>query len=199
MNDIVGICSKCSLVQKINRCPSELSAKLVIDDPENELHTFTAFQNMIRKITEDDTIDETTTTERITITLMHAVETLHLLNTTYVRCVITGVHHGGMMVIIANSSHSYIMFMWKGRKCKLNWMSTWIIFYWEVQHYYPSTQYNRQSNRIVSSITAAIFTFLFTVKQSLILRTGSCSSSSFQIKTLAKVSHYMALGTWSLF
>ena len=48
MNDTVGICS---LVQKISRCPSKLSGKLVIGDPENALHTFTAFQNTIRKIT----------------------------------------------------------------------------------------------------------------------------------------------------
>ena len=48
MNDTVGICS---LVQKISRCPSELPEKLVIGDPENALHTSTAFQNMIRKIT----------------------------------------------------------------------------------------------------------------------------------------------------
>ena len=40
MNDTVGIHSKCSLVQTINRCPSELSVKLVISDPENALHTF---------------------------------------------------------------------------------------------------------------------------------------------------------------
>ena len=56
MNDNVGIRSKCSLVQKINRCHSELSVKLVIGDPEITLHTFTAFQNEIKKNTEDTTI-----------------------------------------------------------------------------------------------------------------------------------------------
>ena len=36
MNAIVGICSKCSLVQRINRRPSELSVKLVVGDREKK-------------------------------------------------------------------------------------------------------------------------------------------------------------------
>ena len=72
MKDTVGIRSKCSLVQKINRCPSELSVKLVIGDPKNALYTLTAFQNKIWKQTEDNIIDKA---ERIT-----TVKTPHLPN-----------------------------------------------------------------------------------------------------------------------
>ena len=64
MNDTVGICS---LVQKISRCPSELSEKLVIGDSENALH---AYLNSFPEYESQDTVDETTTSERITNTLL---------------------------------------------------------------------------------------------------------------------------------
>ena len=65
--------------------------ELVIGDPENALHIFTAFQNTIRKNTEDDTIDETTIAEGITTILL----LLKPFTCSHAGCVITGVHCGG--------------------------------------------------------------------------------------------------------
>ena len=71
-----------------NRCPSELSVKLVIGDV---LHTFTAFQHTVKKNTEDDTIDETTIAERIMIILLLSKPFI----CSYAGRMITEVHHGG--------------------------------------------------------------------------------------------------------
>ena len=48
---LVGICSKCTLMQCLDRCPVELSVKLVVSDAEKlAIYTFTASQNTIQKI-----------------------------------------------------------------------------------------------------------------------------------------------------
>ena len=43
---------------------------MIIDAERTVMHTFTAFQNTIRQIAEDDTIDDTTIVEQITTTLL---------------------------------------------------------------------------------------------------------------------------------
>ena len=67
-----GICSRCSMTQRLDRCPKELVVKLVIRDEEKKLHTLMAFQNQIRKITGDDTIDEVTRADEVTKSLLNS-------------------------------------------------------------------------------------------------------------------------------
>ena len=59
IDGVIGICSRCSLSQRTDRCPRELVARLLIGSEveEFEARTLTAFERSIKNITEDDTID----------------------------------------------------------------------------------------------------------------------------------------------
>ena len=87
MDNSVGVCSKCSLLQMMDRCHAELLVKLLISDSQQALHSFTAFQNLV-KITEDETIHEMTDAQRVATTLLK----LKRFNCTYAGGVITAVH-----------------------------------------------------------------------------------------------------------
>ena len=54
MNEVdhqIGICSKCSMTQRLDQCSIELVVKLVVHDKQERvgMHTLTAFQNQIRE------------------------------------------------------------------------------------------------------------------------------------------------------
>ena len=69
IDGVIGICSRCSLSQRTDRCPQELVVRLLIGN-EMQTRTFTAFQNSIKNITEDDAIDGGTSAEQVTLALL---------------------------------------------------------------------------------------------------------------------------------
>ena len=71
---IIGICSRCSLSQRTDRCPRELVVRLlIIGAEEEETRTFTAFQKSIVQITGDDTINGYTSEEKVTTALLKSM------------------------------------------------------------------------------------------------------------------------------
>lgn len=72
---VVGICSRCSLSQRTDRCPLELVARLLVGSKMNdfgEARTFIAFQKAIQSITKDEKIDGATSDEMITTALLNS-------------------------------------------------------------------------------------------------------------------------------
>ena len=90
VDSLVGTCSKCTLMQRLDKYPQEWCARLLIRNAEKmAMHNLTAFQCTIRTIAEDDLIDETTTAEQITTALL----TSSPFNCTYTGRVIKAVDH----------------------------------------------------------------------------------------------------------
>ncbi len=63
VDPLIGVCTKCTMSQKLSKCDKQLSAKLVISTPNSNytlVARFVAFLPMIRKIADDDTITNLT-------------------------------------------------------------------------------------------------------------------------------------------
>ena len=88
LKDTIGVCSKCSLAQRIDQRTLEVSAKLFIKN--TEVLTLTALKSMIQKIAEDDAIDKSTTIEEITPSFLMSKPFI----VTYNGNVINGVQRG---------------------------------------------------------------------------------------------------------
>ena len=88
LKDTISVCSKCSLAQRIDQCTLEVSAKLFIKN--TEVLTFSALKSTIQTIAEDDTIDESTTIEENTMSLLTSKPFI----VTYNGNIITGVQRG---------------------------------------------------------------------------------------------------------
>ena len=65
INDKIGVCSRCSMTQRLDKCAQQLSAKLLVAAGEQS-RTFVAFIPIIRRITKDETLTDLTSTEEIT-------------------------------------------------------------------------------------------------------------------------------------
>ena len=71
INDVIGVCTKCTMSQKLSKCVKQLSAKLVIVTP-NTNYTLVAFLPIIKQIANDDTITSTTDKQIITTKILMA-------------------------------------------------------------------------------------------------------------------------------
>ena len=69
LNEHIGRCTKCSTLQRLDKCSQQLSAKLIVGIQDRSLHLH-AFLPMIRRITNDDTITDDTNTDEITTQLL---------------------------------------------------------------------------------------------------------------------------------
>ena len=88
INQHIGICTRCSMT-RLDRCIEELVVKLVVRDRQtNELHTFTAFEDQIQKITGHDTaIDDVKRAEKVTTNLLNS----EVFKCTYIGTIIKSV------------------------------------------------------------------------------------------------------------
>jgi hypothetical protein len=93
LDEIIGVCSRCSLAQRMDRCILGLSAKLSIHNCDaDEILTLSASHSIVQKITENDAIDESTTMEDLTKMLLMSKP----FTITYTGSLITSVHRDGI-------------------------------------------------------------------------------------------------------
>ena len=69
LNDKIGVCSKCSMTQHLDKCTQQLSAKLLVAAGD-KTRTVVAFIPIIRLITQDDTLTDLTSIDEITTQLL---------------------------------------------------------------------------------------------------------------------------------
>ncbi len=70
VDETIGICSRCSLAQRLDRCIIGLSAKLFIEKDTDQLLTLSASHTVLKKITENDSTDDSTSMEELTKSLL---------------------------------------------------------------------------------------------------------------------------------
>ena len=65
----IGRCTKCNMMQRLERCTKQLYAKLLVSVGQHD-HQLHAYLPMIKLITKDDTITDDTHTDEVTTQLL---------------------------------------------------------------------------------------------------------------------------------